>query len=267
VFASPSNLGTYYDGDRLDIQIQIDNAGPDQPTVVTLVGGELPGGIYLSESGLIYGYIQPAVNIDRVPGYDVTPIYEYPYDFITSAVNKNYQFTLQVTDGINTDLKTFSFYVYNRETLNASTTEITADNTVITADETTERRPFIVNSAPTNLGTVRSDNYYAYQFIANDYDTPDLKYAVSVNTGSGLPPGLALDPNSGWLYGYSPYDGISSTVYDFSIIAQETDNPFVFSDPYYYSLTINGPINSDIAWLTPSELFKPWYGMSIGNYI
>ena len=21
------------------------------------------------------------------------------------------------------------------------------------------------------------------------------------------------------------------------------------------------------AWLTPSELFKPWYGMSIGNYI
>ena len=223
VFASSSNLGTYYDGDRLDIQIAIDNVGPNTPAVVTLVGGELPGGIYLSPTGLIYGYIQPAVNVDQLPGYDLTPDDSYPYDFITSAINKNYQFTLQVTDGINTDLKTFSFYVYNRETLNASTTQITADNSVITADETPERRPFIVNSLPTNLGTVRSDNYYAHQFIANDYDTPDLKYAVSVNTGSGLPPGLAIDPNSGWYYGYIPDQGVTEVEYSFNIVTYQAD--------------------------------------------
>ena len=213
VFTSSSNLGTYYDGDRLNIQIAIGNVGPTAPAVVTLVGGALPGGVYLSATGLIYGYIQPAVNVDKLPGYDLTPDDVYPYDFITSAINKNYQFTLQVTDGINTDLKTFSFYVYNRETLNASTTQITADNSVITADETTERRPFIVNSLPTNLGTVRSDNYYAHQFIANDYDTPNLKYAVSVNTGSGLPPGLSLDTNSGWYYGYIPDQGVTEVAY------------------------------------------------------
>jgi len=223
VFASASNLGTYYDGDRLDIQIAISNAGVNAPAVVTLVGGELPGGIYVSATGLIYGYIQPAVNVDKPPGYDLTPDDVYPYDFVTSAINKNYQFTLQVTDGITTDLKTFSFYVYNRETLNASTTQITADNSVITADETTERRPFIVNSLPTNLGTVRSDNYYAHQFIANDYDTPDLKYAVSVNEGSGLPPGLEIDPNSGWYYGYIPDQGVTEVTYSFNIITYQAD--------------------------------------------
>jgi hypothetical protein len=223
VFASASNLGTYYDGDRLDIQIEIDNVGVNAPAVVTLVGGALPGGISVSATGLIYGYIQPAVNVDEPPGYDLTPQDVDPYDFVTSAINKNYQFTLQVTDGVNTDLKTFSFYVYDRSTLNASTTEITADNSVITADEGTERRPFIVNSLPANLGTVRSDNYYAHQFIANDYDTPDLKYAVSVNTGSGLPPGLELDPNSGWYYGYIPDQGVTEVEYSFNIVTYQSD--------------------------------------------
>ena len=223
VFASPSDLGTYYDGDRLDIQIAIDNVGPTTPAVVTLISGELPGEVSVSATGLISGYIQPAVNVDEVPGYDLTPQDVDPYDFVTSAINKNYQFTLQVTDGINTDLKTFSFYVYDRATLNASTTQITADNSNITADESTERRPFIVNSLPENLGTVRGDNYYAHQFIANDYDTPDLKYAISVNEGSGLPPGLAIDPNSGWYYGYIPDQGVTKIEYSFNVVTYQAD--------------------------------------------
>jgi len=222
-FTSPTNLGTYYDGDRLDIQIAIDNVGPTTPAVVTLIAGELPGEVSVSATGLISGYIQPAVNVDQLPGYDLTPDDLYPYDFVTSAINKNYQFTLQVTDGTSTDIKTFNFYVYDRTTLNASTTQITADNSNITADEGTERRPFIVNSLPENLGTVRGDNYYAHQFIANDYDTPDLKYAISVNEGSGLPPGLAIDPNSGWYYGYIPDQGVTKIEYSFNVVAYQAD--------------------------------------------
>ena len=338
VFASPSNLGTYYDGDRLNIQIQISNVGPNSPAVVTLVGGALPGEVTVSATGLITGYIQPAVNVDKLPGYDLTPDDVYPYDFVTSAINKNYQFTLQVTDGVSTDLKTFNFYVYNRETLNASTTQITADNSNITADEGTERRPFIVNSLPTNLGTVRGDNYYAHQFIANDYDTPDLKYAIGVNIGSGLPPGLSLDPGSGWYYGYIPDQGVTEVEYSFNIVTYQADfigtpitctattfdtniitcnsteqinagQPIVFtgtgfggvtasptqiyyvlsvesdtefiitnnlgsttpvtlinatgtmsanlvvaSDPYPFTLTVNGAINAEVTWLTPGDL-------------
>ena len=223
VFTSPSFLGTYYDGDRLDIQIDVANINENFNAVVSLIGGELPGGIKLSDTGLIYGYIEPAVNVDEIPGYDLTAQDSFPYDFIISAINKSYQFTLKVTDGINTDIKTFSFYVYDRSTLNASTTEITADNSVITADEGTERRPFIINSTPSNLGTTRSDNYYAYQFVANDYDTPDLKYAIGVNQGAGLPPGLTLDTNSGWYYGYIPDQGVTEVEYSFNIVTYQSD--------------------------------------------
>jgi hypothetical protein len=257
---------------------------------------------------------------------------------VVSAISKNYQFTLQVTDGVTTDIKTFNFFVYNRTTLNASTTQITADNSMVTADEGEERRPFIINALPSNLGTVRGDNYYAHQFIGNDYDTPELKYAISVNIGSGLPPGIDLDPNSGWYYGYIPDQGVTSVEYSFNIVTYqanyvgtainctnttfgtniitcdstsqvETGQPIIFegtdfggivasatqvyyvldvvsateftitnnlgsttpvtlstasgsldaylivaSDPYPFTLTVNGAINAEVNWITPSDL-------------
>lgn len=223
-FITPAgSLGTFYDGDGLNIQIEYTNNDPDETVTVTLVGGSLPGGVSVSSTGLISGYIQPAVNVTETPGYDLTPVYTLPYDFVVSAISKNYQFTLQVTDGKSTNLRTFYFFVYDRATLTADTTEITADSTTVTADETTERRPFIVNADPSDLGTVRGDNYFAYQFIGNDYDTPALKYAINVNEGAGLPPGLELDPNSGWYYGYVPDQGVTEVAYSFNVVTYQAD--------------------------------------------
>jgi hypothetical protein len=223
-FTTPAgSLGSFYDSDRLNIQIGYTDTDPADTVVVRLVAGELPGGITVSESGLISGYIVPAVNVTETPGYDLTPIYTLPYDFVVSAISKNYQFTLEVTDGRNSNLRTFEFFVYDRASITADNTTITADNTVVTADETTERRPFIINSDPSDLGTVRGDNYYAYQFIGNDFDTPSLRYAISVNQGSGLPPGLELDPVTGWYYGYVPDQGVTEVDYSFNIVTYQDE--------------------------------------------
>jgi hypothetical protein len=221
-FTTPAgSLGTFYDGDRLNIQIGYTDTDPADIVIVRLVDGELPGGITVSKTGLISGYIQPAPDVNEPAGYDLTPIYTLPYDFVVSAINKNYQFTLEVTDGRNSNLRTFEFFVYDRNTITADNTTITADNTFVTADETTERRPFIINSEPSDLGLVRGDNYYAYQFIGNDYDTPDIRYAIAVNQGSGLPPGLELDAVTGWYYGYVPDQGITEIDYSFNIVAYQ----------------------------------------------
>jgi hypothetical protein len=221
-FITPAgSLGSFYDSDRLNIQIEYTDTDPADIVTVKLVDGELPGGITVSPTGLISGYIEPAVDVTETPGYDLTPIYTLPYDFIVSAISKNYQFTLEVTDGRNSSLRTFEFFVYDRGSLTADNTTITADNTVVTADETTERRPFIINAEPSNLGTVRGDNYFAYQFIGNDFDTPSIQYAISVNQGSGLPPGLELDPVTGWYYGYVPDQGVTEVDYSFNIVAYQ----------------------------------------------
>lgn len=229
-FTTPAgSLGVFYDGDELNIQIGYTDTDPADVVVVRLVAGELPGGITVSPSGLISGYIRPAPNVDEPPGYDVTPIYTLPYDFVVSAINKNYQFTLEVTDGRNSNLRTFYFFVFDRSTMTADNSVDTADSTEITADETTERAPFIVNSAVANLGVVRGDNYYAHQFIGKDYDTLNLRYAIAVNEGGGLPPGLTLDPVTGWYYGYIPDQGITQIDYSFNIWAFQADyvNPAI----------------------------------------
>jgi hypothetical protein len=247
-------IGVYYDGDLVDLTFDYTNIDPNETIVVRLVGGELPPGLTLSTSGRLYGYIEPAANVTKPPGYDETQIDTQPYDFVVAAISKNYQFTLEVTDGKSSNLRTFTIYVYNRNDLTADTTTITGDNTFVTADENLERAPFLINAEPSDLGRVRSDNYFAYQFRANDYDTVDLTYSISLNQGEGLPPGLTLDPATGWYYGFIPDQGLLEVTYSFNIQVSQTDTPTVVSQQYPFTLTIVGITDSECTWITDSDL-------------
>lgn len=217
-FVTPAGqLAIYYDGDYANFQVQVQGFDPNETNIVKLVAGALPPGTSISTSGLISGYIQPARNVNEPVGYDLTPSEDFPYDFVVSSISKNYQFTLEVTDGKDSDLRIYTIYVYNRNDLTADNTTITADNAQVTADETTERAPFLLNFEPSTLGSVRSDNYYAYRFVGQDFDTSEVEYALTVNQGNGLPPGLQLDRYTGWYYGYIPDQGITEIDYSFNI--------------------------------------------------
>ena len=247
-------IGTYYDGDLVDLPFDYTNQDPDETITVRLVSGELPLGLTLSTTGKLYGYIEPAADVNEVPGYDETQIDTVPYDFVVSAINKNYQFTLEVTDGKSSSLRTFTIFVYNKNDLTADNSIITSDNTFVTADQIVDRNPFLVNAEPSFLGRVRSDNYFAYQFRANDYDTADLTYSIAVNQGAGLPPGLVLDPTTGWYYGYIPDQGLLEVTYSFNITVSQTDSPTITSQPYPFTLTIVGITDSECTWVTDSDL-------------
>lgn len=247
-------VGVYYDGDLVDLQFAYTDVDPNESVTVRLASGAFPAGLTLSPTGRLYGYIAPAANVDVAIGYDETPLSAPPYDFLTAAISKNYQFSLEVTDGKLGTLREFSIYVYNRLDLTADTTTITSDNTFVTADENTERAPFLLNAYPTSLGVVRSDNYFAYQFRGDDYDTVDITYSISVNQGVGLPPGLELDPTSGWYYGFIPDQGLTEIAYSFNIQVSQTDNASVVSQLYPFTLTITGVTDSEVTWITPSNL-------------
>lgn len=217
-FVTPAgNVGTYYDGDEVDIQIVYVDDDPDDFVLIRVVSGALPLGLRLSETGRIFGYIKPFPDPSALVGYDLSASDTAPYDFLSQAISKNYQFTLEITDGKTNNLRTFEIFVYNRADLTADDTYITSDNTFVTADQTTERAPFLTNAAPSNIGTVRGDNYFAFRFIGQDYDDTLVEYAITVNQGIGLPPGLQLDPYSGWYYGFIPDVGITQTTYSFNI--------------------------------------------------
>jgi hypothetical protein len=230
IWTTPSgNIGTYFDGSQIEnLTLQYSDSDIFTDAVVTLVAGALPTGLTVSDSGIISGYITP--------------------NPVATVTLTNYSFTLRVTNGITSDVRTFSLLIYARSAMTADNTFITADNTFITADIAPIQPPII--TTPTgSIGSTRSDNFYAFEFTGLDFAGNAFEFIATTT----LPPGLTLDPVSGWLYGYIPFGGVFVADYTFDLIVQETDNPLNFSEPYTFSLTISGPVNSDVIWLTPQN--------------
>ena len=252
----------FYTGQLLEPGIQLEYTNDNTtgiPPAISLYSGSLPTGLTLSPTGLISGFLDlnPAISLE--PGFDNTPfdgrvrtssgsILLAPFDFDIESLNANYEFTLRVTDGRTSALRTFSMYVWSTDTFNGSTTQITADNTDLTVDISTFNVPVILNPQG-SIGTAPNDTFFAYQFIGKDINGENVRF-----TGSFLPPGLHLDAITGWLTGYLPNIGLTEQTYSFGVVAYTETNPDVLSETYQYNLTITGPISTDVTWLTPSNL-------------
>jgi hypothetical protein len=230
VWTTPAgSIGTYVDGVQItDLAVTYSDPDPYVTNIVTVIAGALPPGLTISTRGVIAGYITPATDPD-----------------VTSTT---YSFTLRVSNGVSTDVRTFSILVYARSAMTADRTTITGDNTFLTADLTPVAPP-IVTTPTGSIGSTRSDNFYAFQFSGLDFNNNAIEFVAVTD----LPPGLTLDPTSGWLYGYIPYGGLTVTDYTFTIVVREVAHPTVYSVPYAYTLTITGPVNTDVVWLTPTD--------------
>jgi hypothetical protein len=257
-FVTPAgNVGTYIDGEAVSIQIQTTDNDPSDSRYIRVASGALPPGLTISPTGLITGHIEPNVPVDAQAGYsrDNQGFSTYPFDFTPISTELNYQFQLEVTDGKESDLRTYEILVYNRNAMTADNTVLTSDNTFITADISVLTTPFIVNDVPANIGTYRCDNFFAYQFIGKDFDGDTVEFIeYKGEPWLELPPGLLLDLQTGWLYGYIPNLGAVENLYQFAIIIRKAGRPDIFSDPYYFNMTITGLVSSEVTWLTDANL-------------
>jgi hypothetical protein len=271
-FVTPAGgLGLFYDGTTVNYQIQFTDQDPGDRITLTLEDGELPPGLAIDNSGLISGYITPVAPLPdtAIAGYDRagTSYDQFPWDFSSRSISKNYEFTLQISDGKDRTQRTYEMFVISKDSMTADTTDFLVDFAVqidhyvppvyeyITADVLPQRTPFITNY-PTNgnIGTYRHSNFFAYQFQAIDLDGDALEYEIALGDSSDLPPGLSLDQTTGWLYGYLPNQGATETAFNFSIYVYKRDNPSLISPPYPYSITTIGDVETAVTWLTPSDL-------------
>ena len=341
VWITPAgSIGSYYDGLLLNpgIQLQyIDENIVPGVTPVTLVSGQLPPGLSVSGTGLISGLIQPNPVLATINGFsrDGQKFDQYPFDFPINSPAFTYEFTLKVSDGRTSSLRTFSLYIASTSSFSAdaetvtlgdairidtitgtgtstiitfptqttvpftvndllkiegvsdafngfykvlsaghssvscdntavgtyasvglvspviSTAPMSADNSLLKASISSDDAPIVTNPEG-SIGTVRNDNFFAYQFTGYDINNYPLGFEIS--TPEDWPEGLHLDPNTGWLSGYIPDLGLTELTFDFTVRVYLIDDPYVISNPFSYSLTFIGAISSNVTWLTPSDL-------------
>lgn len=143
-----------------------------------------------------------------------------------------YTFSIGLTDGKSSNLREFSITVLR--------------NPVI--------KPYISNFLPSNIGTYRSNNYFAFKFDGQDFEDEPIEYLEYLDTGLEFPPGLTLDPDTGWLFGDIPDLGLTELTYNFAVQVQRVGDPATLSDPYYFSINLIGSVDNQITWTTDSDL-------------
>jgi len=260
-FTTPAgSLGTFFDGDVINLTIGFSDQDPGDVAVISVDNGELPPGLTINPTtGVISGYILPISNLpdDATAGFDASEFDLYPFSFQTRSINKTYEFTLRISDGKDQNLRTFSMFVVSRDSLTADTTDFTADNDVLTADLSPQRTPLITNYPAADppyaagyIGLFRHDNFFAYQFEGLDLDGDAFEFEIESGDSSDIPPGLVFDRFTGWLTGFFPDQGATERDYSFAITIYKKDNNQVVSEPYQYSMTVIGNIESSVNWLT-----------------
>jgi hypothetical protein len=236
-FVTPAgSLGSFWDATKASIQIQFSDPDPNENLYISVLNGSLPPGLTITRTGLISGVILPLTG----------PAYTVPE-------SQTFTFTLEITDGKDSNLRAFSIFVYSRAAMTADTTDLTADNTFVTADTVQIFTPVLLNT-PGSLGTFRSDNFFAYKFEAVDFDDSAVEYVLVTGTNLSLPPGLSLNTDTGWLYGYLPSQGLTQFDYEFGVQVRKANYPTLISNVSYFTMTTIGNIDTEVTWLTNSDL-------------
>ena len=237
-FVTPAgSLGSFWDATKASVQIQFTDPDPNENLYINVLNGSLPPGLTITRTGLISGVILPLTG----------PAYTIPE-------SQTFTFTLEITDGKDSNIRAFSIYVYSRAAMTADTTDLTADNTFVTADTVQIFTPVLLN-IPGSLGTFRADNFFAYKFDAVDFDDDSvIEYILVTGANLSLPPGLSLNVDTGWLYGYIPSQGLSETSYQFGVQVRKASYPALVSNVSYFTMTTVGNIETEVTWLSNANL-------------
>jgi len=189
------DLGIYFDGDIVDIQLIATEFVLGDNLVWSLKSGELPAGLDLSPSGFLHGYINeiPPIGPGSDPGWDDSE-WDSRYtlasnvagtlgwDFGLGGVSKAFSFTVEVNDGVLSDLSTYTLLVIPKMSLSADSTLITVDTTIVddnelTVDTGTRHKP-IITTIQEDLTPQRQGGWYAFQMQAIDLDSDVLQYVI-----------------------------------------------------------------------------------------
>ena len=189
------NLGNYFDGDIVDLQLEATEYILGDNLVWSVKSGELPPGISLTASGLLHGYLNeiPVIGPGSDPGWDdsewdmkftsaTNTSGTLGWDFDLGTTSKTFTFTIEVNDGVQSDLSSYKLTVLPKITLVADSTLLTSDTTRVdgtslTIDTGPKHKPIIITTQA-NFASERQGGWYSFQIQAVDLDGDVLQYVI-----------------------------------------------------------------------------------------
>lgn len=205
------DLGEYFDGQIIDLQLEATEFILGGNLTWRLKSGSLPPGLFLNSEGLIHGYINliPSTGPAGDPGWDDTnwdgryTVNSDPdwlgWDFPLGTTSKNFEFTIEVSDGSLTDVVTYNMFVVPKQSLTADSSKttvdadgnvivngnikvITADTTILngtklTADVGPKHNPIIISTQDDVLPQ-RQGSWFTFKVDAIDLDQDVLNYSI-----------------------------------------------------------------------------------------
>lgn len=249
--------GVYFilDSSYIDFQLlATDNdlpAGDELQYYIADGDGELPPGITLTSTGRLVGIVDPLLALDINAlngGYDSGAFGAYPFDFsvlsgsgldsfyydttgydyfvptrVPRKLNRNYEFEVTVADNVSSVKRKFQIYVVGDDFTRSDNTLMKAADGVFTADITYVRVP--VWLTPSDLGVRRANNYVTLFLETIDQNTTAgvIRYLLEPINDDGsasiLPPGMAIDQDTGEIAGVVPYQPAVTKEYKFTVNA------------------------------------------------
>jgi hypothetical protein len=242
--------------------------------------GSIPPGLTLSQDGRLSGYVN--------------------YTFVAQDVPVLHTFIVTATDGVaETTSSQFNLLVLGPDMLRADSDFLTLNDNEYSILDLTILPTSISYLQPlqflngTDLGVVRADNNQDIPVKA--YDPAPFRGPVTYSIIEGietqvevvttttttietvyidspawsLPDGLSLDPNSGYLYGFIPYQPAYTQNYNLRILATKTDqlSGTVVTATNTFTLAIKGEVESAIEWITDSNLGSIYTGIDSDLYV
>lgn len=235
IAANLTNLGDTVDGAKYEFTVTAVDLDSTDTLTWSISRGTLPLGLTLdSTNGKISGYAYLENTV-----FGVRP-------------DKTYNFTVSVTDG-----KDYSMCDYQLRVVYQ-----------------TLKRPPIVLTPPSNLGTFLHDNYVAIKFDGVDLDGDLFKYAMYNSVGfdtdifavgefdrdDNVPIGLEINPDTGWMYGFLPKQTATESEYSFGVQVYKAADTSSRSEIHDFTMTVDGETNRAVTWTKSGALGVIPYG-------
>jgi len=177
--------------------------------------------------------------------------------------SRTYSFVLRLLSPLGGNINTYTITVVNQNLSTAqggpgkipNTRNPTILNTRPLVIKPTDSDPYygyyILPPVPTNqnafVGTIQSDNYFAFKILGYDFDGNGIQYVFS-----NLPSWMTGNQTTGWLTGYPVLSTPGINTYQFTVSVRKVGNPSITSANFNFSINLSLDILGNIEWVTDS---------------